>query len=229
MLFRSYHAWRQNKQTLESEYLGKIHLEVKIPPDIQKEFNDTLRNRDDFIPTSNCNVYSHGPFLSFELYFNGKLFKSGSRLIVDRLQSFTIGGYDTTLKTGTYQYRFWNECGESWSEPFYIINTNFETPGGNVIPGGDYDYISSVSDMTIPKMFIYPNPAKDFITVHCAHFVPQTIIIRNLVGQEVYRIDLETEASSVPINLADKKIPSGMYFMHVTDGQNLLVEKIILQ
>jgi len=49
------------------------------------------------------------------------------------------------------------------------------------------------------------------------------------MGQEVYRIELDSEASSVQINLADKKLPSGMYFIHVTDGLNFLVEKIILE
>jgi hypothetical protein len=223
-----YHVWRQHKETSISEYLGKIHLEVKIPPDIQKQFDDTLRNIGDFIPTSNCNVYAHGPFLSFQLFCNGEIVKSGTRLIVDKLQSFTIGGYDKTLKTGTYQYRFWNECGESWTDPFEIINTNYK-PSGEVKPGGDEDYAASVPDFTIPQMFIYPNPARDYLTVHCAHFIPRTISIRNLVGGEVYKMEIESGASSVPINFADKKLPSGMYFIHVTDGVNFLVEKIILQ
>ncbi|MCO5251867.1 MAG: T9SS type A sorting domain-containing protein [Candidatus Kapabacteria bacterium] len=228
----SYEAWRQHKESGELEYLGLIYLEVKGSPEVRKQFPPTIVNQDNYLPHKNCAVYSHGPILYAQLYFEdeplGKVEERKITGYLEKFHAFYIGGYNTNLKSGIYKYKFWNECGEIWSEPFEIINTNYK-PSGEVKSGGDDDYVSSVSDLTIPQMFIYPNPARDLLTVHCAHFVPRTIIIRNLVGEEIYRAELETDASSVPINLADKKLPSGMYFIHVTDGLNFLVEKIILQ
>ena len=228
----AYEAWRQHKESGELEYLGKIYLQVKGPPEITKQFPVLMVNEDNFIPKKNCTVYSHGPILYAQLYYEdeplGKVDERKITSLVEKSHAYYIGGYNTNLQSGIYKYKFWNECGEVWSEPFEIINTNYK-PSGEVKPGGDDDYISSVSDLTIPQMFIFPNPAKDLLTVHCADFSPRTITIRNLMGQEVYRIELESEVSSVQINLADKKLPSGMYFIHVTDGQNFLVEKINLQ
>jgi len=228
----TYEVWRQHKDSGEIEYLGKIYLEVKGPPEVRKQFPALIVNEDNYLPKKNCAVYSHGPTLFAQLYYEdsplGEVEVREITNINEKFHAYYLGGYNTNLKSGIYKYKFWNECGESWTEPFEIINTNYK-PTGEVKPGGDDYYVSSVPDMTIPQMFIYPNPANDFITVHCAHFVPRTISIRNLVGKEVYRTEFESEASSVSINLADKKLPSGMYFIHVTDGVNFLVEKIILQ
>lgn len=228
----SYEVWRQNKESGELEYLGKIYLEVKGPPELRKQFPDTIVNDENYIPRKNCAVFSHGPQLFAQLYYEDKpLGNVEVRDIInihEKFHAFYIGGYNTNLQSGTYKYKFWNECGESWSDPFVIINTNYK-PTGEVKPGGDDDYVSSVPDITKPQMFIYPNPASDYLTVNFADFAPKSLLIRNNLGIEVFTKSIDAHNGSIILNLADKKLPSGMYFIQLTDGIKTIIEKIIIQ
>ncbi len=228
----SYEVWRQHKESGELEYLGKIYLEVKGPPEVRKQFPALIVNEENYLPKKNCAVYSHGPTLYAQLYYEDSPFgKVEVREIIninEKFHAYYLGGYNTNLKSGIYKYKFWNECGESWSEPFEIINTNYK-PTGEVKPGGDDDYISSVSDLTIPQMFIYPNPANDYMTVHFADLNASVITIRDLLGVEIDRIEIENQSNPVMIDLSGYNLPKGTYFIQATDGSRIVYDRFIVE
>ncbi|MCO5251866.1 MAG: T9SS type A sorting domain-containing protein [Candidatus Kapabacteria bacterium] len=228
----SYEVWRQHKESGELEYLGKIYLEVKGPPEVRKQFPALIVNEGNYLPKKNCAVYSHGPMLFAQLYYEdaplGEVEVREITNINHKFHAYYLGGYNTNLQSGIYKYKFWNECGESWSEQFEIINSNYK-PSGEVKPGGDDDYVSSVSDFAIPQMFIYPNPARDYLTVHFADLKASVITIRDLLGVEIDKIAIENHSNSVIIDLSGYNLPKGAYFIQATDGSRILYDRFIVE
>jgi hypothetical protein len=224
-------VWRQNKESGELEYLGKIYLEVKGPPEVRKQFPALIVNEDNYLPKKNCAVFSHGPTLHAQLYYEDAPLGSvevRQISINEKFHAYYIGGYNTNLKSGIYKYKFWNECGESWTEPFEIINTNHK-PSGEVKPGGDEDYAASVPDLTIPQMFIYPNPARDYLTVHFANINPTNVTLRDLLGVEIARIKSESNSNSVIFDLSAYNLPTGIYFIQATDGNSIVYARFLVE
>jgi hypothetical protein len=227
----TYEVWRQNKESGELEYLGKIYLEVKGPPEVRKQFPALIVNEDNYLPKKNCAVFSHGPTLHAQLYYEDAPLGSvevRQISINEKFHAYYIGGYNTNLKSGIYKYKFWNECGESWTEPFEIINTNHK-PSGEVKPGGDEDYAASVPDLTIPQMFIYPNPARDYLTVHFANINPTNVTLRDLLGVEIARIKSESNSNSVIFDLSAYNLPTGIYFIQATDGNSIVYARFLVE
>ncbi len=78
---------------------------------------------------------------------------------------------------------------------------------------------------------IYPNPAKDHITIDCGNLgnvVGYQIKITNTLGQEVFNQPMNTQQYVVPLNTWGG---TGMYFVKIYDAQGnvLNTKKIILQ
>ena len=78
---------------------------------------------------------------------------------------------------------------------------------------------------------IYPNPAKDQITIDCgtlANVTGYQIKIVNTLGQEVYKTSLNQQQFSIPLNSWTGK---GLYFVSLYDNNNVLIttRKIELQ
>ena len=78
---------------------------------------------------------------------------------------------------------------------------------------------------------IYPNPAKDQITIDCgtlANVTGYQIKIVNTLGQEVYKTSLNQQQFTIPLNSWTGK---GLYFVSLYDNNNVLVttRKIELQ
>jgi hypothetical protein len=78
---------------------------------------------------------------------------------------------------------------------------------------------------------IYPNPAKDHITIDCGtltNVVGYSIKIVNTLGQEVFNKPMNTQQYYVPLNSWGGQ---GMYFVNVIDaqGHTIDIKKIILQ
>lgn len=224
----AYGIWRQSKITGKSEYLGKIYLEVKIAPKIVKQFQDTIYNDELYIPRKNCAVFSHGPILYSQLYFNDKPFWNvEERHITDfneKYHAFYVGGYKTNLPTGTYKYKFWNDCGETWTDPFVIINTAYK-PGGEVYLSEDEYTASSVEGISDYKVVVYPNPAKDMVYIAAHNFSIENIRITDILGRE----QLNFEISSISTSINTHKLPKGMYFVQIYGNNRVLIEKLIIE
>jgi hypothetical protein len=78
---------------------------------------------------------------------------------------------------------------------------------------------------------IYPNPAKDHITIDCGtltNVVGYSIKITNTLGQEVFNQPMNTQQYYIPLNSWSGQ---GMYFVNVIDaqGHTIDIKKIILQ
>ena len=78
---------------------------------------------------------------------------------------------------------------------------------------------------------IYPNPAKDHITIDCGtltNVVGYSIKITNTLGQEVFNQPMNTQQYYIPLNSWGGQ---GMYFVNVINaqGNTIDVRKIILQ
>jgi hypothetical protein len=78
---------------------------------------------------------------------------------------------------------------------------------------------------------IYPNPAKDHITIDCGNLANVSgwnIKITNMLGQEVFSQPMNTQQYVVPINTW---LGQGVYFVKIYNAQGALVttKKIILQ
>lgn len=71
-----------------------------------------------------------------------------------------------------------------------------------------------------PKIQVYPNPAKSYITVSGKEI--QKISVRNILGQLIF--EQFVEASSVNINVASQK--PGTYFISVKTKQGTFVKKL---
>lgn len=81
------------------------------------------------------------------------------------------------------------------------------------------------------NIVVYPNPAKDHITVDCGNLDYVSgwhITITNVLGQEIYNHPMNTQQHTVALN---SWTGQGMYFVKVYDAQNhvLTTKKIILQ
>jgi sugar lactone lactonase YvrE len=94
---------------------------------------------------------------------------------------------------------------------------------GNIL---DIEENNASRDITI-----YPNPAKDHITIDCgalANVVGYSFKITNTLGQEVFNQPMNTQQYYVPLN---SWTGQGIYFVNIIDaqGHTIDVRKIILQ
>jgi len=83
-----------------------------------------------------------------------------------------------------------------------------------------------------PLIFIYPNPAKDMITIDCSNNLRTlngyTIKVANSMGQIIYESQVYHQTTSIELHGRNGK---GVYFIHLIDkdSNSITVKKIILQ
>jgi hypothetical protein len=78
---------------------------------------------------------------------------------------------------------------------------------------------------------VYPNPAKDHITIDCGNLVDVNgwiIKINNTLGQEIYHSKLTEQVEKISLGSIAK---SGLYIIHITDrnGKTISTKKVLLQ
>jgi hypothetical protein len=78
---------------------------------------------------------------------------------------------------------------------------------------------------------IYPNPAKDHITIHYGNYadmIGYTVKITNTLGATIFETNINQQTSYIGLNNWSEK---GVYFVHLIDTQNITIDikKIILQ
>ncbi|WP_234859272.1 S8 family serine peptidase [Aquimarina aquimarini] len=93
------------------------------------------------------------------------------------------------------------------------------TPANNAL----YNNLSSTKILSKSDFAIYPNPAKDFITILVNNTDISTYTIVNHIGQTVRKGNI----SESRIELND--LPAGMYFVSVTSKDKTVTKKIIKQ
>ena len=70
----------------------------------------------------------------------------------------------------------------------------------------------------------YPNPVKDILTITNNKII-DTVKISNLLGQEVLRVNLNSENSQINIS----SLASGAYLVKIVSGKEIVINKIIKQ
>jgi len=77
------------------------------------------------------------------------------------------------------------------------------------------------------KIKIYPNPSNSQIKIENLNNAFTKISIWNINGQLVFEKNIEESDSSLELDIKD--IANGLYFLHFSNGQKLIVEKIVIQ
>jgi hypothetical protein len=78
---------------------------------------------------------------------------------------------------------------------------------------------------------VYPNPAKDHITIDCGNLVNVNgwnIKINNTLGQEIYQSKLTEQVEKISLGSIATR---GLYIIHITDtnGKTISTKKVLLQ
>ena len=239
-----YKVWVVQTSTGIQTLLGNIYVEARTAPFIVKDFPPEIYNEGDYIKLTPITALSQGNGLYYTLYFDGepvgeeKFKPQDASMNID--YGFVMGGIKSNVKPGTYQYRFRNECGETWSTIMKVTNTAYK-PGG-IIEGGsdepadnsepnDDNIASDVNDNEFANnILIFPNPASDFITIQ---FQTSEVLETSEVSkvQIFSTLGIDVSPAGGGVNGVDgggfridiSHLPSGVYFIKIGDR----VEKFV--
>ncbi len=109
-------------------------------------------------------------------------------------------------------YSYQNNRNPFIDHPEYLINI--------------YDPTNAVEDFYLKSFNIYPNPAKDNISVKSAN-TKGFLSIRNILGQEVYNI-ISTGSDS-EINIDVSGLSKGLYILTFSQDNHIFTEKILIE
>jgi hypothetical protein len=78
---------------------------------------------------------------------------------------------------------------------------------------------------------IYPNPVHDQVNIEMTNWATKSanITIRDINGRLVFKSEVEPISNNETISINTSKWAKGAYFIEVSDGVLLVVEKIIVQ
>lgn len=99
---------------------------------------------------------------------------------------------------------------------------------------GKVSYVSDIKSIVVKNQLdvaqVYPNPARDVLTVSMTSHPNNTIQLVNMNGQVVKRTELNASVSNHTIEMSIKEIPQGIYFLQIIEnGVVTKVEKILKQ
>ncbi|MDQ1769254.1 S8 family serine peptidase [Labilibaculum sp. A4] len=75
----------------------------------------------------------------------------------------------------------------------------------------------------IEELKLYPNPAKNFVTLYIQGNIQSKVRISSLTGKTIQILTLDQESNSIDIS----NLPSGMYFISIEDGDEIISKKLI--
>ena len=177
-----------------------------------------------------------------EFPFNDTTLAYLSRPIHRYLGAFNLTDAYTKTEVGrTISYRFDTPAsGEETSEfRFTLINNMFHVyPDGNNIPIVAADifweffsrFTTPVSAEAVPAasadVVLYPNPARNYLVVTSGggRADAMTIVLRTVLGQEVYRAH-----SSMGTALHLPRLRSGVYIAEIVSGKDVTMQPLIVR
>jgi uncharacterized repeat protein (TIGR01451 family) len=84
----------------------------------------------------------------------------------------------------------------------------------------------SVGDVNNASFSIYPNPAKDLVTIQLANFNDSyTIELIDIQGKLIYKKAINSDMSELNIS----SLKSGLYFVQLKSGSKTMVQKLIIE
>ena len=138
-------------------------------------------------------------------------------LEADAEQSFE-GDYkpNSTTETTIVKYTFFTVDSKNVTEEStLIINYGVNASSINIL---DENYISN----------LYPNPAKNLVTIDYKINKPSYVIIRNILGSEIKKVMLNTFESTHTIDISE--LISGTYFYSfVTEDKIIKTKRLIIK
>ena len=89
-----------------------------------------------------------------------------------------------------------------------LANTNFGSEESKLI---STEYLST-SELTLNSLFIYPNPAEDYIQIKYQYILPSSFEIFDINGRRIYNKEINSETDLV---FNTTTLVSGMYFISI--------------
>lgn len=86
--------------------------------------------------------------------------------------------------------------------------------------------VAGINESSVHNMQVYPNPAKNQITIECSDAIDQngTITIVNLIGQTVYSEPLVSNKQTLNIEQLD----NGIYFVTIRSKEGTTTQKVVV-
>jgi len=179
-------------------------------------------------------IYNYGPVWvdvcaassAWSTYTDTSGIYTGNGLIFDHCVVL-VGWCDSAAVSGGGYWILRNSWGQDWGINGYMyISYGSDVVGlyANYIVykgGGNYQYLSSAEISDDKNILIYPNPAKDDITIESP--LPAIIEISNNQGQFIKTLAIDGSKTAVDIS----GFASGMYFIKVKMEQGVAVKKFI--
>ncbi|MFA9370816.1 MAG: fibronectin type III domain-containing protein [Labilibaculum antarcticum] len=75
----------------------------------------------------------------------------------------------------------------------------------------------------VEELKLYPNPAKDFVTLYIQGNIQSRVRISSLTGKTIRILTLDQESNTIDVS----NLPSGMYFISIEDGDEIISKKLI--
>jgi hypothetical protein len=138
------------------------------------------------------------------------------------MYSITLAGLPSQGVSGKFAFRYFVENGGPSGANSDYIGIDLCT----------YTAISSINEHKNDLAFYaYPNPSNGIVNINLQNTSigdNKTIVITNLIGQEVYRSEIKNfNGSEISLNLSD--LAKGAYFINVSDKTSNGTKKLIIE
>ncbi|MDD3893163.1 MAG: T9SS type A sorting domain-containing protein, partial [Bacteroidales bacterium] len=133
----------------------------------------------------------------------------------------------TLNATPTDGYEFAN-----WSEDESIVSTDpeysFNVTTDRTLTA-NFDLVDGINEIGTPEVFIFPNPAQDFIYIKTSDISHKKVVIQihNSIGQSVMLKETVMDRELLPLNISALK--PGLYYITVRFENRIVSKTIILQ
>lgn len=142
-----------------------------------------------------------------------------------------VGIYD--IKNDKETRFFGNEVPEELVYPGRGVLIYFLTDNNNSIGNGfslSYNQCTGIKDFELENLAIYPNPAKDFITINLEDkFNNLTLEFLDITGKILYKNTYLSNNNTFNTQINVSNYKSGVYFIRLTTEKGTETRKIILQ
>ncbi len=193
---------------------------MEFLPGYTYDLNDTLEkqawsiDRSEWIYDTACFNYLEIPYCRYTATTEGyrRTLDNGDGANGKSMEDKAIRYENDT----SYSNGFWNGLYVG----YYYIMPRFQFK----ISTGTDSFIDDrgIEDANVSKMSIYPNPAKDQITINLGESGKAEATLYNLIGQVVKKITLTEQSSTISV----EDVTSGIYMLRVNQNGKVQTQKI---